>query len=302
MNYSINMNKKYSGTFTALVTPFKKDGSIDIDSLKNLVNFQIKNGINGLVPCGSTGEAATMTPEEMSLVIKTVVTETKNSVPVIAGAGSNDTSKAISFSQNAKKAGADALLHVTPFYNKPTLTGLIAHFKSIANAVDLPIFLYNVPGRTGSNITADMVIKIITEVPQVIGIKEASGSITQIMDLIKKAPPEFIVLSGDDTLTYPIMTLGGRGVISVASNEIPRKMTDITSSALSGDWETAKKIHYEWLDLMNINFIESNPQPVKTALSMMGMTQEVFRLPLVNMENKNRELLKKILLKHNLIK
>lgn len=295
------MKNIFRGTFTALVTPFNEDGSIDLPALKKLVNFQIENGISGLVPCGSTGEAATMTPDEMSLVIKTVVSETNKRVPVIAGAGSNDTQKAIRYSINAKKAGADALLHVTPFYNKPTIKGLIAHFKAISDAVDLPVIIYNVPGRTGSNITPDMVINIINKVPGVIGIKEASGNISQIMDLIKKAPNGFTVLSGDDALTYPIMTLGGHGVISVVSNEIPQQMTDLTSSALSGNWDTARKIHYEWLDLMSANFIETNPQPVKTALSMMGLIKENFRLPLTCMEDKNKAALKSILQKYKLI-
>lgn len=295
------MKNKFIGTFTALVTPFNDDGTVDIPALKKLINFQIQNGVNGLVPCGSTGEAATMTQEEMFLVIKTAVTQSNKRLPVIAGAGSNDTRKAVIYSQNAKKAGADALLHVTPFYNKPSLTGLIAHFKAISDAVDLPIILYNVPGRTGSNITPDMVLKIIKQVPSIIGIKEASGSIAQITELIKKAPPEFIVLSGDDALTYPIMALGGHGVISVVSNQIPKQMTDLTSSALSGNWDTARKIHYEWLDLMNINFIETNPQPVKTALNMMGMLDENFRLPLTAMEDNNKASLKSVLQKHKLI-
>lgn len=295
------MKNKFTGTFTAPITPFNDDGSIDLPALKKLVSFQIKNGINGLVPCGSTGEAATMSPEEMSLVIKTVVVETNKRVPVIAGAGSNDTKKAVQYSINAEKAGADALLHVTPFYNKPTLKGLIAHFKEIAQSVSLPIILYNVPGRTGSNITADMVVKIVTEVPQIIGIKEASGNINQIMDLLSKAPKEFLVLSGDDALTYPLMTLGGHGVISVVSNEIPKQMTEMTASALNGDLTTAKKIHYEWLDLMNINFIETNPQPVKTALSLMGLAKENFRLPLTTMEEKNKLALIAVLQKHKLI-
>ncbi len=295
------MKNIFRGTFTALVTPFSDDGSVDLPSLKKLIKFQLQNGIDGLVPCGSTGEAATMTPDELSLVIKTVVSETNKRVPVIAGTGSNDTRKAVANSLSAQKAGADALLHVTPFYNKPAINGLIAHFKAIASEVDLPIILYNVPGRTGSNITPDMVLKIITKVPSVIGIKEASGNITQIMDLIKKAPSGFIVLSGDDALTYPLMTLGGHGVISVVSNEIPSQMTELTSAALSGNWETAKKIHYEWLDLMNVNFIETNPQPVKTALHMMGMIKENFRLPLTGMENKNKAALKTVLQQHKLI-
>lgn len=297
----MNMSAKFTGAFTAIVTPFKKDGNVDIITLKKLVNFQIDKGIHGLVPCGSTGEAATMSPEEMKVVIGTVVKEVGGRVPVIAGAGSNDTQKAILFSNNAKEAGAEALLQVIPFYNKPTLKGLIAHYKAIADSVDLPIILYNVPGRTGLNATADMVLRIVKEVPQVVGVKEASGNIIQVMELIRKAPKDFSVLSGDDALTFSIMSLGGHGVISVASNEIPGVMSGLANTALEGDWGRARSMHFEWFDLMNINFVETNPQPVKTALAMMGMVKEVFRLPLVGMEEKNKLLLMEVLVKHKLI-
>lgn len=293
--------KKFSGAITAIVTPFLEDGSLDIEALKRLVEFQIKNGISGIVPCGSTGEAATMDEEEKRLVIKTVVDSVKKRVPVIAGAGSNDTAKAIKSSQIAKEAGADALLHVTPFYNKPTPKGLVAHFKAIAKAVDLPIILYNVPGRTGSNVTAETTLRVAREVPQVVGVKEASGNINQIGDIIKGASKNFSVLSGDDGLTFSVMALGGDGIISVVSNEIPKQMSVLTQAALAGNWEKARKIHYGWLDLMNANFIETNPQPVKTALALMGKIKEVFRLPLVPMEEKNKEKLKEVLKSHKLI-
>lgn len=295
------MITKLTGTITAIVTPFEKNGKIDFPSLKKLVEFQIKNGVSGLVPCGSTGEAATMDYEEIKAVISAVVQTTAGRVPVIAGAGSNDTLKAIRLSKIAKEAGADILLHVSPFYNKPTTKGLIAHYRTIADAVNMPIILYNVPGRTGSNVTAEATLKIAKEVPQIIGIKEASGNITQMMDIIKNAPSYFSILSGDDALTFPLLALGGHGVISVVSNEIPADFSALTSAALEGDFSTAKKLHYEWLDLMNINFIETNPQPVKTALAMMGLIKEVFRLPLVEMEEKNKETLRGILLKHNLL-
>lgn len=293
--------KKFNGAITAIVTPFLENGSVDVESLKKLVEFQIKNGIDGIVPCGSTGEAATLDDEEKRLVIKTVVDTVKKRVPVIAGAGSNDTAKAVKLSKIAKEAGADALLHVTPFYNKPTPSGLMAHFKAVAEATDLPIILYNVPGRTGSNVTAEISLKIAKEVPQVVGVKEASGQIAQIGDIIKGASKNFSVLSGDDTLTFPVMALGGDGIISVAANEIPKAMSSLTKAALEGNWEKARKIHYEWLDLMNINFIETTPQPVKTALFMMGMIKETFRLPLVTMDEKNKEKLKEVLKSHKLI-
>ena len=293
---------RLQGAITALVTPFNQDGSVDVETLKKLVQFQIKGRIDGIVPCGTTGETPTLSEDEYRLVIETVVNEAGGKIPIIAGAGSNDTHKAIHYSLVAKEAGADALLHVTPYYNKPTPAGLVAHFKAIAKAVDLPIILYNVPGRTGSNVTAATLIKIIEEVPQVVGVKEASGNITQMMEIVKGVPASFSVLSGDDAFTLPLMAVGGVGIISVASNQIPKEMADLTRAALEGNFAKAKKLHYEWLDLMNINFIESNPIPVKTALSMMGKIKEVFRLPLVAIEDKNREALKLVLKSHKLLK
>lgn len=293
--------KKITGTLTALITPFKANGEIDVEALKNLVNWQIESGINGLVPCGSTGEAATMDVEDYKLVVETVVQKTAGRVPVIAGATSNDTKKAVEFSKIAKKSGANALLHATPYYNKPMISGLVAHYKEIAKAVDLPIVLYNVPGRTALNLTSAMTLEITKKVDQVVGIKEASGNIIQIMEVIKGAPSYFSTLSGDDAMTLPVMTTGGVGIISVASNEIPAEFSALANAVLEGDYKKAQKIHYEWLDLMNVNFIESNPQPVKTALSMMGKVKEVFRLPLVKMEAKNKLILKKVLQEHKLI-
>ncbi len=285
----------FKGAITALVTPFKESGALDLKAYKDLIEWQIKEGIDGLVPCGSTGEAATLNLEEYEAVVKTCVETVKKRVPVIAGAGSNDTAKAIAFSKITKKIGADALLHVTPFYNKPTPNGLVAHFKAIADEVKMPIILYNVPGRTGSNVAPKVIVRIAREVPMVVGVKEASGSITQIMEIIKDAPEGFAVLSGDDSITLPLMALGGHGIISVVANEVPGQFSNMTLSALDGNWEEAKRIHYELLDLMNINFIESNPIPVKTALAMMGKIKESFRLPLVKMEEKNKEELKKVL-------
>lgn len=287
--------KKITGAITALATPFKKDGSIDIESLKSLVKFQLREGIDGIVPCGSTGEAATMNSQEYQLVVKTVVEQVNGKVPVIAGAGSNDTLKAIHFSKLSKKMGADALLHVTPYYNKPTVNGLIAHYKAIAKEVDLPIILYNVPGRTGLNATADTTLKIAKNVSQVVAVKEASGNITQMMEIVKKAPSYFSVLSGDDILTLPLISVGGHGCISVVSNEVPKYFSQLIAFGLSGDFKKAKQMHYKLMDLMQVNFIETNPLPVKTALSLMGKIEEVFRLPLVPMEEKNKLVLKDVL-------
>lgn len=289
--------KKITGAITALVTPFTKTGKVDVAALKKLVRFQIENGINGIVPCGSTGEAATMTLEEHELVVRIVVEETKKRVPVIAGAGSNDTQKAIHLSKICKKAGADALLHVTPFYNKPTRFGLISHFKAIADAVDMPIIIYNVPGRTGSNVAPDVILEIAKKVPQVVAVKEASGSLPQMMEIVNGASRDFAVLSGDDALTLPLMAVGGVGCISVVANETPKEFTDLVQLALAGDFVGAQKIHYKLFDLMNINFVESNPIPVKTALFMMGKIQESFRLPMTKMSSTNKEKLKEVLKK-----
>lgn len=293
--------KKFQGAITALITPFDENGKVDVPALQKLVAFQIKGNINGIVPCGTTGEAVTLDLDEYKLVVETVVREARGRVPVIAGAGSNDTQKAIKFSQIAEKTGADALLHVTPYYNKPTPSGLVAHFKAIAESVDLPIILYNVPGRTGLNVSAETTLRVAKEVPSVVGVKEASGNLGQMMEIIKGAAKDFAVLSGDDALTLPLMGAGGVGIISVASNEIPKEMTDLVQAALAGDFKKAQKLHYEWLDLMNINFIESNPIPVKTALAAMGKVKEVFRLPLTSMEEKNKEKLIEVLKSHKLV-
>jgi 4-hydroxy-tetrahydrodipicolinate synthase len=295
-------NIQLQGAFTAIVTPFAKDGRIDVPAFQKLIQFQLKNGINGIVVCGSTGEAATMNDEEYVQAVKLVVDEVKGKVPVIAGAGSNDTQKAIKFSQLAKEQGVDALLHVTPYYNKPTPNGLVAHFKAIAEAVDLPIILYNVPGRTGQNITPGVVVRVAKEVPQVVAVKEAAGSIEQMGEIIKSAPEGFSVLSGDDALTLPMMVLGGKGCVSVVSNEVPREFTDLCQAALHGEWNKARELHFKLLDLMKINFIESNPIPVKWALSQMGMIQEVYRLPLVPLEEKNKAAVTNCLRSLHLIK
>lgn len=292
---------KLQGAITAIVTPFQTNGKVDIAALKKIVDFQIEGGVDGIVVCGSTGEAATLEVDEYELVVKTVIEKARKRVPVIAGASHNNTAKAVHLSKLAKKARADALLHTNPYYNKPTTSGLIAHFKAITDAVDLPLIIYNVPGRTGANMTAETTIKIAKEVPYVIGIKEASGNITQMMEIVKTAPSDFAVLSGDDSLTLPLIACGGVGIISVVANEIPKEFSAMVHAALDGDFEKARKLHYEWFDLMNANFIESNPIPVKTALAAMGLMKEVFRLPLTPMTPKNKEALMEVLKKHKLI-
>ncbi|MDO8552982.1 MAG: 4-hydroxy-tetrahydrodipicolinate synthase [bacterium] len=283
------------GALTAIVTPFTKSGAVDFPAFRKLLNRQVNAGINGIVVCGSTGEAVTLNDKEYAAVIKFAVKEVGGRVPVIAGAGSNNTARAIELSKIAQAQGVVGLLHVTPFYNKPTPNGLVAHYKAICNAVPLPVILYNVPGRTGSNVLPETVIRIAKEVPGMIAVKEASGNISQIRDIIKGAPRGFTVLSGDDALTYPAMKLGASGCISVVSNEVPEEFTELCQSALRGDWKRARALHLRLLPLMDINFIESNPLPVKAALSMMGLIEESFRLPLVPMESRNKPKLKKCL-------
>ncbi|HXK38678.1 MAG TPA: 4-hydroxy-tetrahydrodipicolinate synthase [Candidatus Paceibacterota bacterium] len=293
--------KALEGAITAIVTPFAKKGEVDLPALKKLLKYQIDNGINGIIVCGSTGEAVTLTDEEYAQVVKFTVDEVGGRVPVYAGAGSNSTARAVALSRIAHTCGVDGLLHVTPFYNKPTPNGLVLHYKAIADAVKLPIILYNVPGRTGSNVLPATILRIATEVPQVIAVKEASGNIKQIEEMIKIAPEGFVVLSGDDVMTLPAMKLGARGCISVVANEAPRDFTALCQAGLAGNWVLANELHLKLLDLMNVNFIETNPIPVKTALAMMGMIEESFRLPMVALEEKNRPVVKQCLAKLGLL-
>lgn len=296
---------KFFGSIPAIVTPFKKNGDLDLPALGKLVDFQLKGGVDGIVVAGTTGEATTLSDEEYVTVIKTVVKKVKDKVPVIAGAGSNDTKKAVHFSILAKSAGVDGLLHVTPYYNKPTSNGLVAHFKAIAQATKLPIILYNVPGRTGSNVSPGVILRIAREVQEVVAVKEASGSINQMMEIIngvkKDGPKNFVVLAGDDAMALPLIAVGGVGCISVVCNEVPKKFSNMIHLALKGDFKEAQKLQYNMLNLMNVNFIESNPIPVKTALSLMGLIEESLRLPLTFIEDRNRVLIEKTLKELRLI-
>ena len=306
------MNKiKFFGSIAAIVTPFKKNGELDLLALEKLVKYQIEGGVDAIVVAGSTGEAATLNDEEYVAVIQTVVAVVKKfptrkiRVPVIAGAGSNDTKKAIHFSKLAKSAGADGLLHVTPYYNKPTPNGLVLHFKEIAKALNMPIIIYNVPGRTGSNVSPQTIVRIAREVPEVVAVKEASGSLNQMMEIIneveKNGPKDFFVLSGDDALALPLVSIGGKGCISVVCNEVPKLFSEMIHFALKGDFKEARKLHFKILPLMDVNFVESNPIPVKTALSLMGIITESLRLPLTLIEDRNKILVKKVLQELKLI-
>ncbi|HZT70942.1 MAG TPA: 4-hydroxy-tetrahydrodipicolinate synthase [Terriglobia bacterium] len=288
------------GCGTALVTPFSNDGTLDVDALRDLVEFQLSEGIDFLVPCGTTGEAPTLEHEEYLGVVRVVAQEAKGKVPVIAGAGGNNTRKICSLVQELQALGVQGILSVAPYYNKPTQEGLYQHFKAIAESTDLPVILYNVPSRTSSNIEPATVARL-AEIPNIIGIKEASGSITQQMEVLRLVPPGFKVLSGDDAFTFPLMAVGGAGVISVVSNEIPRQMTELTHLLLDGKYDEARKLNMKLLPLMQANFIETNPIPVKAALAMMGKIKEVYRLPMCPMKPENRARLEKVLVEQGLL-
>lgn len=288
-------NFNFRGLATALVTPFDESGEVDYLTLKNLVEWQIENGVDAIVPVGTTGESATLIDDEKYKVIETVIEQANGRITIIAGAGTNSTKKSIEQAKKAKELGADAILSITPYYNKPTQQGLYAHFAEIANAVDIPIVMYNVPGRTGVNMTVETTLKIAYEIPNVVGIKESSGNLIQVMQIIKDRPDGFKVYSGDDSFAFPIILAGGDGVISVASNEVPSLMKQLVSACLNGELEKARKLHYKLLPLMEANFIETNPIPVKSAMAMLGLIKETYRLPLVNMSEKNKEKLKNIL-------
>ena len=288
------------GCGTALVTPFKSDTQLDLEAFRKLIRWQLDSGIHFLVPSGTTGESVTLNEEEYRKVIRTCVETAAGAVPVVAGAGTNNTAQAIHLATIAQQEGADALLAVTPYYNKPTQEGLVLHFSKIAESISLPVVLYNVPGRTIINITAETALRL-AQVDNIIALKEASGDLGQVMQILNRRPSDFVVLSGDDSLTLPIMAMGGEGIISVASNLIPAEMSQMVDLALSGKWEEAKKIHYRYLDLMELNFIESSPIPVKYALSRMGKLEEAYRLPLCPLSNPRKKVMDQELDKLNLV-
>jgi 4-hydroxy-tetrahydrodipicolinate synthase len=284
------------GCATALVTPFTSDGAIDEERMRALVDRQINGGVKLLVPCGTTGESATMSEDEDARVIALTIEVARGRAKVIAGAGSNSTAAAIDYSKRSQDAGADAALQVAPWYNKPTQEGLYAHFRAIAEAVpDLPIMLYNVPGRTSSNIAAQTTLRLARDCENIVAVKEASGNLSQIMEILRERPAGFSVLSGDDAVTLPLIALGGDGIVSVASNEIPDLMSRMTNLALDGHWKEARELHYRLLPLMEVNFIESSPGPVKAAMAIMGLLEENFRLPLVPITEKSRTRVSEVL-------
>ena len=289
------MVKIFKGAFTAIVTPFKEDGRLDEKALKALVEFQIKNKIDGIVPCGTTGESPTLDYEEHHKVIKIVVDASNGKVPVIAGTGSNSTKEAVEMTRKAADAGADASLQVCPYYNKPTQEGLYRHFSEIAKSVDIPIIIYNIQSRTAVNLETATLATLAKEHSNIVGVKEASGNMPQMMEVISSLPKNFSVLSGDDILTLPLMSCGGHGVISVASNIVPNEIHNLTESALNGDFRKAEELHYKYLPLFKGIFIETNPIPIKAALAMKGMIKEIYRLPMCEMKDENKDKLRKIL-------
>lgn len=290
------------GCATALVTPFTSDGAIDEAALTRLIEYQLNNGVRLLVPCGTTGESATMTEAEDQRVISRAIELARGRAKVIAGTGSNSTAAAIENSKIAQRLGADAVLVVAPFYNKPTQHGLYAHFRAIAEAVDLPIVIYNVPGRTSCNIAAETTLKLARDCENIVAVKEASGDFSQIMEILRGRPARFNVLSGDDAITFALIALGGDGLISVASNQAPEMMSRLVDLALAGKWDEARELHYRLLPLMETNFIESSPGPVKAGLAMMNLIGEHYRLPLVPIQESSRTRLRAVMAELGLLK
>lgn len=278
----------FQGAMVAIVTPFK-DGRVDEPALRQLIEFQIANGTHGIVPCGTTGESATLSFEEHERVIEITVEQVGKRVPVIAGTGSNNTHEAIRLTRHAKEAGADGALMISPYYNKPTQEGLYQHFKKVAESVDIPIILYNIPGRTAVNMEPDTIARLAA-IPNIVGIKEASGSMKQITDIIARCPNDFAVVSGEDFLTFPLLCVGGKGVISVVSNIVPRDMADLCNLFFAGKFAEAQKLCYKLLPLCHVLFVETNPAPAKAALVMMKkIDSDEVRLPLAGMSEGNRD-------------
>jgi 4-hydroxy-tetrahydrodipicolinate synthase len=282
------MRRLWTGCGTALVTPFNRDGSLDEAGVRRLARRQIDAGIHFLVPCGTTGESPTLSEDERVRVVELVVQESATKVPVLAGAGGYDTREVIHTARRMKAAGAQGILSVTPYYNKPTAEGLFQHYSAIAGEVGLPVIVYNVPGRTGVNVDVQTLVRL-GGIPNVVGVKEASGNVSQMCEICRSVPDDFLVLSGDDALTLPLMSVGGHGIISVASNEVPAEMARMVELAERNDFAGARRIHLELMPLMSMNFAESNPIPVKSAMAALGLLEEVYRLPMVPPKPATRE-------------
>jgi 4-hydroxy-tetrahydrodipicolinate synthase len=288
------MRQNWTGCGTALVTPFTRDGAVDEVGVKRLARRQIEAGIHFLVPCGTTGESPTLSEDERVRIVQMVVEEAAGRVPVLAGAGGYDTKEVIQSGKRMKQVGAAGILSVTPYYNKPTPEGLFQHYSAIAGEVGLPVIVYNVPGRTGCNVDVATLVRL-SAVPGIVGVKEASGNMTQIVDVCGAVPRDFIVLSGDDALTLSVMAVGGRGIISVSANEVPAEMSRMVEAAEQNDFASARRIHADLLPLLQANFLESNPIPVKSAMAAMGLLEEVYRLPMVPPREATRTKIRQVL-------
>jgi 4-hydroxy-tetrahydrodipicolinate synthase len=290
----------FKGSIVAIVTPFK-DGKVDEKKLRDLIEFQIKNGTSGIVPCGTTGESATLSFLEHDKVIEITVEQVKKRVPVIAGTGSNSTEEAIILTRHAAESGADASLQVSPYYNRPTQRGLYEHFKAIAEAVDIPIILYNIASRTGVNIEPETIARLASDCKNIVGVKEASGSLDQMSRIRQLCPESFCLISGDDSLTLPVLSIGGTGIISVVANIAPKDVADLVAEFEKGNFKKAKQLHFKLLPLIKACFIETNPIPVKTAMGLMGLCEPDLRLPMCAMAPDNLGKLKKALKEYGLI-
>ncbi len=288
----------FEGAFVAIVTPFK-NGKVDETALRALIEYQISGGANGIVPCGTTGESATLSHEEHDQVIRIAVEACKGKVPVLAGTGSNSTQEAIKLTQHAQAAGADGSLQITPYYNRPSQEGLYQHFSTVAADTDLPIILYNVPSRTSVNMCPETVVRL-AKIKNIVGVKEASGSLQAISEIIDLCGKDFTVLSGDDPLLWPILAVGGRGVISVSANILPGKVAAMCQAAANGDMAKARSLHYEMREINDVLFIDTNPVPVKAALHLMGKIEKEVRAPLVTLSSSHLESVKEVLKKHGL--
>ncbi len=291
----------FKGVYTAIITPFKQDGSVDEECLKKLIDFNIENGVSGIVPCGTTGESPTLNHDEHDRVIKLTVDHVNKRVPVIAGTGSNSTAEAIRLTNHAEEAGADACLLVNPYYNKPTQEGLYRHFKAIADSVKFDCVVYNIKGRTGVNVETATLMRLANDCKNIVAVKEASGDINQMKDVISQRPEGFSVLSGDDNITLELIKAGGDGIISVASNIVPDRMVAMVKAALDGNFEEAERLNNELAPLFEAEFIETNPIPMKCALALKGMCEEVYRLPMCELRPENKEKLKKVLTEMKII-
>jgi 4-hydroxy-tetrahydrodipicolinate synthase len=275
------MRTVFSGVGTALITPFTKTGAVDEAAVRRLARRQVDAGVHFLVPCGTTGETPTLSSDERRRIVEICMEEARGRALVLAGAGGYDTREIIHAAAEMQKAGAHGLLSVTPYYNRPTPEGLYAHYKAIADSTPLPIIVYNVPGRTGCNVDPATLLKL-SSIPTIVGVKEASGNVTQMAEICRSVPADFVVLSGDDALTLPLMAIGGKGIISVASNEVPAEMVQMVEAAERGDFKAARQWHDKLLPIMQVNFVESSPGPVKFAMAAMGLCEEVYRLPMVS--------------------